>query len=161
MGLQIIHAGAEHLGQLATLFDEYRQFYGKPTDPEGAREFLRERLLQMQSMLLLAIDPDADGEALGFVQLYPCFSSVSMAKVLILNDLYVAHPARRRGVARALLEAAHRHGRQLGALRLQLETSADNRGAQALYESLGWSQDPNRHYSLPLDEPDPGQQVYV
>lgn len=158
MGLQVIHAGIEHLGQLSGLFDDYRQFYGKPTDPAGAREFLRERMLQMQSMLLLAVD---DGEALGFVQLYPGFSSVSMAKVLILNDLYVAPMARRRGVARALLEAAHRHGRQLGALRLQLETSADNRGAQALYESLGWAQDPNRHYSLALDEPDPEMQVFV
>ncbi len=151
MRFQIVHAGAEHLDQLARLFDEYRRFYGKPGDPVGARQFLRERMLQLQSMMLLAIDEDGDG--LGFVQLYPSFSSVSLAPVFVLNDLYVAPAARRRGVARSLMEAAHRHGRQLGALRLQLETSADNRSAQALYESLGWSQDANWHYSLALEEP--------
>ncbi len=151
MRFQIVHAGGEHLNQLAPLFDAYRRFYGKSSDLVAARHFLRERMLQMQSMLLLAIDDDGNG--LGFVQLYPSFSSVSLAPVLILNDLYVAAAARRCGVARALMEAAHGHGRQLGALRLQLETGADNRSAQALYESLGWTRDPNWHYSLPLEEP--------
>ena len=159
MDYRIIHAGAEHLTLLARLFDEYRQFYGKPADLRAAADFLRERILQCQSMLLLAID-DA-GEGLGLCQLYPCFSSVSLAPVLILNDLYVAPMARRSGVGRALLEAARRHGQQLGALRLQLETGADNRSAQALYESLGWIHDANRHYSLPLDEPAADQQLFV
>ena len=54
MDYRIIHAGAEHLTLLARLFDEYRQFYGKPADLRAAAEFLRERILQCQSMLLLA-----------------------------------------------------------------------------------------------------------
>lgn len=156
---RIIHAGAEHLIQLARLFDDYRRFYGKNSDVEGALVFLRERLLHCQSMLLLALDESGDG--LGFIQLYPSFSSVSMAPVLVLNDLYVAPKARRRGVGRALLESARRHGQRLGALRLQLETGADNRSAQALYESLGWVRDGNQHYNLSLDDPEPDEQVYV
>ncbi len=53
----------------------------------------------------------------------------------------VTPPYRRQGIARALLVAAERATRQA---RLRLEVYADNFGAIALYESLGYH--PLRHY---------------
>jgi ribosomal protein S18 acetylase RimI-like enzyme len=49
-----------------------------------------------------------------------------------------------------LLEGAERHAIATGAVRLTLSTGADNRGAQALYESTGWLRDGDFHYEYPL-----------
>jgi GNAT superfamily N-acetyltransferase len=84
---------------------------------------------------------ESQGQAVGFTQLYPSFSSVSMARVFVLNDLFVAPTARRLGVGEALLAAAADHARQLGAVRLSLNTDVQNLPAQALYESMGWARD--------------------
>lgn len=126
------------LDAVTTLFDGYRQFYGQASDLVGARHFLKARFEHGQSVVLLA---ESNGQAVGFTQLYPSFSSVSMARVFVLNDLYVAESARRLGVGEALLKAATDHARQLGAVRLSLNTNVQNLPAQALYASMGWERD--------------------
>lgn len=148
-GFAIERATLADLDALASLFDAYRVFYAKPSDPETARAFLRERLANGESVILLA--RDANGNALGFTQLYPCFSSVSARSLWILNDLFVVASARRRGVARALIERARQHAVKTGAVRLTLQTAHDNARAQALYESLGWvRQEGMLEYALEL-----------
>ncbi|WP_295522574.1 GNAT family N-acetyltransferase [Limnohabitans sp. Rim8] len=126
------------LDVVAGLFDGYRQFYDQVSDLVGARNFLRARVEHGQSVILLA---ESRGQAVGFTQLYPSFSSVSMARVYVLNDLYVAPSARRMGVGERLLKAASDHAVQMGAVRLSLNTDVKNVPAQALYESMGWARD--------------------
>ena len=126
------------LDAVVTLFDGYRQFYGQASDGVVARHFLQARFEHGQSVVLLA---ESQGQAVGFAQLYPSFSSVSMARVFVLNDLFVSPAARRLGVGEALLTAAAEHARQLGAVRLSLNTDVQNLPAQALYESMGWARD--------------------
>jgi ribosomal protein S18 acetylase RimI-like enzyme len=121
---------------LVPLFDAYRVFYRKPGDLGLAREFLRDRFQHSESVILVALRPD--GSAVGFTQLYPSFSSVSMARIFVLNDLYVSAEARRMGVGAMLLGAAARFGRETGAVRLTLSTEVNNVTAQALYEGEGW-----------------------
>jgi len=141
-------ASLEDIDALVPLFDAYRQFYAQPSDPEMARTFLTERLQREDSVLLLA--RIADG-VVGFTQLYPTFSSVRAARVWVLNDLYVEPAARGRGVARALLQAASDFAFDDGAIRLELETTADNIGAQALYHATGWQlYDDTLRFHLPL-----------
>jgi ribosomal protein S18 acetylase RimI-like enzyme len=130
--------------RLAPLFDAYRQFYAQPPDRPRARRFLAERLAQHQSVVLVA-DGEA-GEALGFVQLYPCFSSVRAAPIFILSDLFVAPAARGGGVGRLLMESAVRRARAAGAVGLELATARTNATAQRLYESLGWKRDEAFYY---------------
>ncbi len=84
---------------------------------------------------------ESQGQAVGFTQLYPSFSSVSLARVFVRNDLFVAPAAGRLGVGEALLTAAADHARQLSAKRLSLNTDVQNMPAQALYESMGWARD--------------------
>lgn len=79
--------------------------------------------------------------ALGFTQLYPSFSSVSVAPIVILNDLFVSPAGRCRGVARALLRRAEEHAHETGAVRLALTTARDNVRAQRVYEANGWERD--------------------
>lgn len=144
----IRNARLDDLDRLAPLFDAYRCFYGQPTDLDGARAFLAERLAHGESWVLLA---EQGAQLLGFVQLYPLFSSVRMARTWLLNDLFVLPMARRRGVARALLEAAAAAARAQGSRGLSLATAHDNAPAQALYTALGWQRDRQfLHFELPL-----------
>jgi GNAT superfamily N-acetyltransferase len=145
MNIAVRRASADDLDTLASLFDAYRQFYEQRSNVAGARAFLSERIALDESVLLLA---ENEGDAVGFVQLYPLFSSVRMGRVWVLNDLYVVPEARRTGVARTLLEASAAFARDRGALGLQLETGKDNHHAQALYRDAGWTQDTNLHFHL-------------
>jgi ribosomal protein S18 acetylase RimI-like enzyme len=123
---------------LAPLFDGYRQFYGRPSDIRAAREFLLARFNHGESILFIAHEGNTP---IGFTQLYPSFSSVSLARVFVLNDLFVAAHARRKGAASKLMSAAVEFAKSLGAVRVSLSTAATNETAQALYESAGWKRD--------------------
>jgi len=146
--IEIVQATPAEVGEAAPLFDAYRQFYGKSADIEAARRFLFARLSKNESVLYLA---RREGRAVGFVHLYPVFSSVNLTRQWILNDLYVAPEERKNGIARALLKQAQHLADATRANCLTLETSADNSPAQRLYESLGWRRDQEFYrYYLPL-----------
>lgn len=124
---------------IAPLFDAYRQFYEQAPDLALATAFIGERLRQGESLILLA--QDAQGQAVGFSQLYPSFCSVQACKIFVLYDLYVAPQARTQGVGRQLLRAAEALAREHGVARLDLTTAKTNRQAQSVYEALGWVRD--------------------
>lgn len=148
MTTTISRAGPADLDALALLFDAYRQFYGQPSDAAAARDWLRSRLRVGESMVLVA---RRGADMVGFVQLYPMFSSVRLARTWILNDLYVLPTNRRGGVARALMDAAADFARADGAAGISLETTRDNTPARALYRAAGWHEDATQWYSLRLD----------
>lgn len=139
MNVQIRQATIHDLDVLVPLFDSYRQFYQQASDLALARTFLSERFAHHESLILLA--GDAQQRGLGFIQLYPLFSSVRAMRTYVLNDLFVAKDARRHGVAKSLMLAAADHARALGAANLSLTTALDNTPAQTLYKSLGWQRD--------------------
>ena len=136
MPLEIIRASQKDVDRVAPLFDQYREFYKERADAEGARSFLMERLTKNESVVFLAVDRELG--AVGFIQLYPSFSSVSMKRLWILNDLFVLPAARKRGVGEALLQRAEEFARQTNAKGLELETWVNNLPAQHLYEKCGW-----------------------
>lgn len=137
--LTIRQAAIGDLDSIVPLFDAYRRFYRLPSDPGGARLFLLDRFSNNQSIIFLAL---ADtGAPIGFTQLYPSFSSGAMARIFILNDLFVAPQARRSGAATALLDGAAAYARDAGAVRLVLSTELTNAAAQAVYEKAGWKRD--------------------
>jgi ribosomal protein S18 acetylase RimI-like enzyme len=130
--------------RVASLFDAYRQFYGAESDLPAARDFLAERLSRCESVVLLAtLEPYGKGGsvAAGFAQLYPSFSSVSLGRLIVLNDLYVAPAWRRLGVARDLVSGAVAYAGRAGAVRVELSTQHTNRNALLLYESEGFERD--------------------
>jgi ribosomal protein S18 acetylase RimI-like enzyme len=137
--VRIIRADASHIGQIAPLFDSYRQFYDQSPDLERATTYLKARLDADEAVIFLALGDD--GEALGFTQLYPTFCSVEARNAYILYDLFVSDQARRRGVASLLLNAARQLGENQGAAWLRLETDVSNLPAQALYEKHNWERD--------------------
>lgn len=144
-------ADSADLDALVPLFDGYRQFYQQASDLALARQFLGDRLRLQQSVIFLAKLKASPSTALGFVQMFPLFSSTRAARTWLLNDLYVAPTARAQGVAQILMEFAARWAKDDGAIALSLSTAHDNISAQRLYEKLGWTRDLEyREYTLRL-----------
>src|SRR5437870_12111925 len=135
-GIRIVRAGREELDDLVPLFDDYRGFYEAGSDHAAARAFLTERIGRDESVIFLAYSTP-HGPA-GFTQLYPSFSSVSLKRLWILNDLFVRSDVRRGGVGRALLDRARQHAIGTNARGPVLSTGVTNEAAQTLYESRGW-----------------------
>ena len=104
--IQVIQALKSHVDQIVPLFDQYRIFYGQSSDPSGANAFLQERFDLNESIVFLALENDM---AIGFVQLYPMFSSVSMQRIFVLNDLFVHASHRGKNIGTLLLERAKAH----------------------------------------------------
>ncbi len=94
---------------------------------------------------------NAQQDPMGFVNLYPSYTSVGMAPVYILNDLYVDPKHRKFGVGTFLLKHTEDWAKTQGAIRLHLETGIENNTAQKLYEGIGWKKEKDTiFYYLPL-----------
>ena len=139
----LIQANLNHLDDLALLFDAYRIFYKKETDLDAAKKFLRERLANDQSVIFMVYD---DSRAAGFTQLYPIFSSVNMAAVRLLNDLFDDPAYRGKKIGKQLLEAAQNHCTATGAKGVSLETEQTNVVGNKLYPIMGFEKDTEHNF---------------
>lgn len=140
---EIIKATSEHINALVMLFDAYRVFYKKASDTASAGEFLIERLQKNDSEIFLCIDDN--GNAVGFTQLYPIFSSTRMKRLWLLNDLYVDTDHRGKGYAAMLLDRAKQLCIETNAAGLILETAKDN-VANNLYINQDFIRDDEHNY---------------
>jgi GNAT superfamily N-acetyltransferase len=146
--MEVLLARAEHLDGLSKLFDQYRVFYDQTSDIEAAKIFLHERLQCKDSVIFIAMDAKC---IVGFTQLFPSFSSVSMRRTWILNDLFVEESYRKQGVAKLLMGEAQEYAHKTGAVRITLATQITNNAAQNLYASLGYRRnDEFYHYAFQL-----------
>jgi GNAT superfamily N-acetyltransferase len=136
--MDIIRATLEHLDKLTPLVDAYGQFYKRPSNRDGIKVYLHERLSQHQCVVFMAFE---EQEELGFTLLYPHYSTAALGRIWLLNDLFTKSEARRKGVGEALLKRAADFAKADGATRLWLRTAVDNFTAQALYEKVGYKRD--------------------
>ena len=120
------------------------------SDPIALPNNLNERLMNHQCVIFLAF---SDNIAVGFTQLYPGFSSLSLRNSWVLNDLFVAPEARVLAVGLQLIARAKQLAKATGACQIMLQTAADNMTAQGLYEKLGYQRDNDFYvYTLALGE---------
>lgn len=148
--MKIFQATIEDLEGVSNLFNLYRMFYQQESDLEGAKTYIKKLVENKESVLFVVKD---EQNYVGFTQLYPTFSSISMKRAWILNDLYVDKKARKQGVGELLLHKAKEYAIETGAKSLSLSTARDNYSAQRLYEKNGYKRDPQfYHYELDLAE---------
>jgi GNAT superfamily N-acetyltransferase len=141
--MEIRKVDLKDLERFAELFDEYRVFYGKPSDIEGAKAFLRERIIKNESEIFVSVS----GQTLtGFTQLYPLFSSTRMKRVWLLNDLFVDEKFRGQGFSKALIERVKEFCRETEARGFSLETSKTNEVGNQLYLKMGLELDKEHNY---------------
>lgn len=128
-------ATIQDLAQLAELFDQYRIFYHKESDISAAENFLKERIENKDSEIFVA---ENGGKLVGFVQLFPIFSSTRMKRYWLLNDLYVNDNYRGKGYSKELIEEAKQLAKSTEACGVLLETGKSNDIGNQLYPTCGF-----------------------
>lgn len=83
--------------------------------------------------LLATQDKAGEKQPCGFVLLRTAADEMEILTLAVLPHI------RRRGVARALMQAVRRHAGQTGAKKIFIEYARDNQAAHDLYESVGYA----------------------
>jgi len=142
--IKIVPACLESLDELSKLFQSYRIFYKKEPDTEGEKQFLRERITNKESVIYLAKSGgESEDKFIGFVQLFPMFSSTRITRLWLLNDLYVDENYRKSGAASLLIERSKELARETNYAGLMLQTAKTNTTAQSVYDRNEFVQDDN------------------
>lgn len=136
--LEIRTAEMDDLDTLTPLFSAYREFYNQPVNLPECHHFLFERILNHESVIYIAFEGE---QAIGFLQLYPSFTSIRLRAQWILNDLYVIPEKRKQGIATALVNQAKQLVQDRKDDGLALSTAKTNTTAQRLYEALNFQTD--------------------
>jgi len=123
----------EHLSEL---FNAYRMFYRKASAIQSAKTFLEERISNKDSEIFVA--QNTTNKLVGFVQLYPLFSSTRMKKLWLLNDLFVHPEFRGNGISIGLIQKAKDLVLESKACGMYLETEKSNLIGNALYPKTGF-----------------------
>lgn len=129
---------------LSILFDRYRMFYEKETDIQSAVKFLNERIQNEDSEIF--VTENRENKIVGFVQLYPIFSSTRMQRLWLLNDLFVDKEHRGKGISKQLIEISKELCKQTNACGLILETAKNNEVGNNLYHQAGFTLDKEHNY---------------
>ncbi len=134
----LARATLDDVAELTPLFDAYRAFFAGEHDAAESGPFLRERLGANESVVFLA---RAGGQAAGFVQLYPLWSSWYCRRIWFLSDLYVTLARRERGIGRRLVERAVEHAKETAASSVMVELPHREPHLAEFYADLGFHKD--------------------
>ncbi|MCL2698553.1 MAG: GNAT family N-acetyltransferase [Oscillospiraceae bacterium] len=127
----------DDIEQIISIVKKYREFYNINEQDENEIEvFIRERLINNDSKIFIAIN-ETIRKIIGFIQLYPLFSTVSLKRQWILNDLYVIDSERKNGIATELMNNVFDYFKDK-AKGCILVTSKTNIPAKQFYDKLGW-----------------------
>jgi ribosomal protein S18 acetylase RimI-like enzyme len=137
VSVAITRVGEGDLAELLPLMRGYSDFYEVEPSDEALLALSRALIADPQHEGVQLIARGDDGSALGFATVYWLWSTSRAARIGVMNDLFTAAEARRRGVGEALIAACLDLVRERGAALLQWQTAPDNHTAQALYERVG------------------------
>jgi GNAT superfamily N-acetyltransferase len=138
VSVSVVRVGESDLADLLPLMRGYCDFYEVEPSDEALLGLARALIAdpEHEGVQLIARD-GGDGTPLGFATVYWLWSTSRAARIGLMNDLFTAPAARRRGVGEALIGACLDAVRERGAVLLQWQTAPDNHTAQALYERVG------------------------
>ena len=134
----------KELNQVAELFDAYRVFYRKESNIDSAKKFLSDRIINNDSEIFIA--ENSDSKLVGFIQLYPLFSSTRMQKLWLLNDLYVKPDFRGKGISMNLIEKGKKLVQESNSSGMFLETEKSNHIGNSLYLKTGFELNEGSNY---------------
>lgn len=136
---EIRAAGRDDLAAVRALLDELHAT-PDPWDDARAAAALEAILADPRRRLLIAEADDGDGEPAGTIDVIVVPNLTRGARpYAVIENVVVAARFRRRGIGRALLDAAVAHARAEGCYKLQLVSAAQRGEAHALYAAAGFS----------------------
>jgi GNAT superfamily N-acetyltransferase len=128
------------LPELLPLMRGYCDFYEVAPSDESLLAMSRNLIANPDEGVQL-IARDDGGAAVGFATIFWTWSTLSAARLGVMNDLFVAEGARGGGVADALIAACAERCRERGATELAWQTAHTNARAQAVYDRVGAERD--------------------
>ncbi|MGX6444843.1 N-acetyltransferase family protein [Neobacillus sp. K501] len=130
---------------LVPIFDEYREYFKQQKNPAEVERFLFEKFEHLESVIFLA---EIDSEVIGFAQVYPIFSSLTLKRVWLLNDFFIFEAYRNRGVGSELFRKVKEFSILTKAKGIELSVEHVNEKAWQFWERLGFKIDDEfRYYS--------------
>ena len=136
----------DDLAAIVNMIKKYRKFYKvENQNEEEIEQFVKTRLKNAQSKIFLATD-ETD-KVVGFTQLYPSYSTVSLKPQWILNDFFVEVAYRHKGYGQALMSFVKEYFRDM-AKGFILVTDIDNFTAKSFYEQNGWKTGEHDFYTF-------------
>jgi GNAT superfamily N-acetyltransferase len=117
------------------LWAGYLSFYESEL-PRAVTDTTWSRFHDPAEPMLCLVAEDEDGALLGFAHLVFHRGTWSIGDFCYLEDLFVVETARKRGVARALIEAVYARADALGCERVYWLTHESNAAARALYDQV-------------------------
>ena len=131
----------------------YCDFYEVAPSDEALLALARVLIEDPDQGLQLIARSDA-GTAIGFATVFWTWSTLSAARLGVMNDLFVAEGARGGGAAYALIAACAERCRERGVTELAWQTAHTNLRAQAVYDRVGAQRDERwLDYSLSVPPP--------
>jgi len=149
--MAIREASEADVAALLPLFRSYCTFYESDPADEAIETVVRAVIAapEEEAFLLVATD-EAAGEVVGFSSCQWKWSVLRGARVVLLDDLFVAEAARGAGHADGLIEATAEVARRYGAPLVVWFTQVENHRAQAVYDRAGGSSEQMLEYQLAL-----------
>jgi GNAT superfamily N-acetyltransferase len=142
---------SESVAGLIPLLREYCDFYGvAPTDDRLTQ--LCEALLADPREGIQLLATDEAGNPSGFATVYWSWSTLSAARIGVMNDLYVKPSERGSGLAEALIAECAKVARGRSASHLTWQTAVDNHRAQKVYDRVGGVREQWLDYSIALGD---------
>lgn len=117
------------------LWAGYLSFYESEL-PRAVTDTTWSRFHDPAEPMLCLVAEEEDGALLGFAHLVFHRGTWSIGDFCYLEDLFVAETARKRGVARALIEAVYARADALGCERVYWLTHESNAAARKLYDQV-------------------------
>ena len=141
-GVRVRRAGLGDEGEVA----RFEEAFDNRVLPDETRRFLEDE----RHHLLLGYVDDRPAAFLSAVEVF----HPDKRSELFLNEVGVMEQARRRGVARALVDELKRIGHERGCVSMWVLTYEDNAAAMRLYRSTGgvWNGEPVVMFEYALDE---------
>ncbi|CAC9477459.1 hypothetical protein [uncultured Gammaproteobacteria bacterium] len=137
-------ASIKDIDNLSVLFNQYQKFYGENASLDDSKIFLTNRIINKESIIYCCKN---DGNISGFAQIYFSYSSVTMQKIWILNDLFVDQNFRGLGIGEKIISHVIRNASKNKIKSVILETLQDNKIAQNLYKKMLFIEESNvKHF---------------
>ncbi|MDB6060671.1 MAG: family acetyltransferase [Verrucomicrobiaceae bacterium] len=133
------YADADHAAAIIALLDGYARDAsggGVPLRDEVKRELVSVLAGCANALTLLAYCND---EPAGLLNAFETVSTFNARPLLNIHDIAVSTQFRRRGIARAMMDALEQIARERGCCKITLEVLEGNLGAQTLYREVGFA----------------------
>jgi ribosomal protein S18 acetylase RimI-like enzyme len=133
--LIVRQATIKDLPKIVPIFDSYREYFKQQKNPLKVESFLFEKFVHLESVIFIA---EQESEVIGFAQLYPIFSSLSLERVCLLNDFYISEEYRNNGIGKQLFAKVKEFTLLTKSKGIELSVEHTNRKAWQFWEKQGF-----------------------